>query len=254
LVHALTAKDCEKKTIVITGGSRGIGRALCLAFAGPGTEIFFNYSSSGDEAAETCRQVEAAGGHSTAACADVADEDAMSAFFKRVVDETGRIDVLVNNAGITRDGLILRMRLTDWDSVMAVNLKGAFICTKLAAKTMVRRRYGRIINITSIAGITGNPGQTNYSAAKAGLVGLTRSTARELASRNITVNAIAPGYVETDMTAGIGEEEKAKIFSQIPLGRPGTPEDVAMTAYFLASDAASYITGQVIHVNGGMYM
>ncbi|NOY70259.1 MAG: 3-oxoacyl-[acyl-carrier-protein] reductase [Deltaproteobacteria bacterium] len=240
--------------MIITGGARGIGRALCLAFAGPDTEIFFNYSSSGPEAEETGRLVDAAGGHSTGVCADVADEDAMSAFFKRINDETGRIDVLVNNAGITRDSLVMRMKASDWDAVMDVNLKGAFICTKLASRAMIRRRWGRIINITSVAGVAGNPGQANYSAAKAGLIGLTKSVARELASRNITVNAIAPGYIDTGMTARIDAGKKADILANIPLGRPGAPDDVAGLAFFLASDCAAYITGQVVHVNGGMYI
>ncbi len=178
----------------------------------------------------------------------------MAAFFDTVVAETGRIDVLVNNAGIARDGLLVRMRRADWEQVIGVNLTGAFLCTRLAAKTMIRQRSGRIINITSIAGVAGNPGQASYSAAKAGIIGLTKTTARELAPRNITANAIAPGYIETDMTAGLPEMKKEEILAQIPLGRFGSPEDIAGFAVFLASEKAAYITGQIFHVNGGMYI
>jgi len=244
----------NKRTIVVTGGSKGIGQAICVAFAAPGTDIFFNFSSEESTGRKTVNLITAAGGSPKSMRVNVSSEKEVSAFFKTVVDLTGRIDVLVNNAGITRDNLLLRIKETDWDAVMDVNLKGAFFCTKAAARTMIQQRSGRIINITSIAGVAGNPGQANYSASKAGVIGLTKTAARELASRNITVNAIAPGFIETEMTAELPENVKSAIISQIPLGRAGTVEDVARMAVFLASDAAGYITGQVIHVNGGMYI
>jgi 3-oxoacyl-[acyl-carrier protein] reductase len=243
-----------KRTIIVTGGSRGIGRAICRAFAGEESCVYFNYLSSGEEARATEEMVRNAGGRARGIQADMSSEIELEDFFKTVVAETGRIDVLINNAGLARDVLIPRMKTQDWDLVMDVNLKGAFICTRLAARLMMRQKSGRIINITSIAGVAGNPGQANYSSAKAGLIGLTKTTAQELASRNITANAIAPGFIETHMTGGLGEKRIAEIVSRIPLGRAGTPEDVADAAFFLASDAARYITGQVIHVNGGLYM
>jgi 3-oxoacyl-[acyl-carrier protein] reductase len=244
----------KKRTIVVTGGSKGIGQAICVAFAAPGTDIFFNFSSEESTGQKTEKAISAAGGAAFGMRVNVAFEKEVSAFFKTIVDQTGRIDVLVNNAGITRDNLLLRLKEKDWDAVMDINLKGAFLCIKAAARTMIQQRFGRIINITSIAGVAGNPGQANYSASKAGLIGLTKTAAKELASRNITVNAIAPGFIETDMTAILPEKTKTEMIPQIPMGRSGTPEDVARLAVFLASDAAGYITGQVIHVNGGMYI
>jgi 3-oxoacyl-[acyl-carrier protein] reductase len=243
-----------KRTIVVTGGSKGIGRAICTAFASPDTCIYFNFSSPQAAGDETAAHVSAAGGIPRPVRVNVASEKEVCDFFKTVVHETGRIDVLVNNAGITRDNLLFRIKEKDWDDVIDVNLKGTFNCTREAAKTMVRQRSGRIINITSIAGVAGNPGQSNYAASKAGVVGFTKAVARELASRNITVNAIAPGYIETGLTLKLPETTIAGILSQIPLGRAGTPQNVADLAVFLASDRAGYITGQVIHVNGGMYM
>jgi 3-oxoacyl-[acyl-carrier protein] reductase len=244
----------SRRTIVVTGGSKGIGQAICVAFAAPGTDIFFNFSSEESTGWQTENAISEAGGSPKGMRVDVSSEKDVSVFFKTIVDQTGRIDVLVNNAGITRDNLLLRMKEKDWDAVMDVNLKGAFLCIKSASRTMIQQHFGRIINITSIAGVAGNPGQANYSASKAGLIGLTKTSARELASRNITVNAIAPGFIETDMTALLPEKTKSEMISQIPLGRSGTPDDVARLAVFLASDAAGYITGQVIHVNGGMYI
>ncbi len=244
----------NSRTIVVTGGSKGIGQAVCIAFAAPENRIFFNFSSDESTGRITETAVQAAGGWAKGLRAHVAYESDVLAFFKTILDQTGKIDVLVNNAGITRDNLLLRMKEKDWDDVMDVNLKGAFLCIKTVARTMIQKRYGRIINITSIAGVAGNPGQANYSASKAGLIGLTKTAARELASRNITVNAIAPGYIQTDMTSHLTENAKSAILSQIPLGRAGKPEDVAHVAVFLASEAAGYITGQVIHVNGGMYI
>lgn len=242
------------KTIIVTGGSKGIGKEICVALAGPDARIFFNYSSDEAAARATEAEIRERGGSATGINASVTDDDSLKSFFDGILKETGRIDVLVNNAGITRDGLLLRMKEADWDAVIDTNLKGAFRCTKIAAKAMLKQHAGRIINITSVVGATGNPGQANYVAAKAGMIGFTKAVAKELASRNVTVNAVAPGYVETDMTADLSETAREAMLSQIPLKRAGTPEDVAGVVAFLASDAAAYITGQVIHVNGGMYM
>lgn len=252
--------DHIKRTVVITGGSRGIGRAICLALAGPGARIYFNYFSPGNEAVEkaaadeTEKLVVAAGGSATGISVNVASKEEVTAFFEKITGETDRIDVLVNNAGITKDGLLVRMNEKDWDDVISVNLKGTFYCTKIAAKTMMKQRYGRIINIASVVGVTGNAGQANYAASKAGIIGLTKTAAKELAPRNITVNAVAPGFIETDMTAVLSDKAKEAMLGQVPLGRAGKPEDVAAAILFLASEGASYITGQVIHVSGGMYM
>lgn len=242
------------RTVVVTGGSRGIGRAVCLAFADAGTTVRFNYSSASDAAKETERLVGDAGGSARGVQVDVRSEKETTDFIKGVVAETGRIDVLVNNAGISRDGLIVRMKERDWDDVMDINLKGAFFSIKAASRQMMQQRYGRIINIASLVGVTGNAGQANYVASKAGLIGLTKSVARELAPRNITVNAVAPGYIETDMTASLAEQTRETILDQIPLGRAGNTGDVTGAVTFLASEQASYITGQVIHVSGGMYI
>lgn len=246
--------DRIKRTIVVTGGSRGIGRAICTAFAHPDNRIFFNYTVSENEAKQTEALVSEVGGEARAIQGDVAYVSDMERFFKTIMDETGRVDVLAVNAGITRDGLIVRMAEADWDAVLDTNLKGAFTCIKLAARPMMKQRYGRIITIASVAGVAGNPGQANYAASKAGLIGLTKSAARELAPRNITVNAVAPGFIETEMTASLPETLKADILKQIPLGRAGGAGEVAAVCEFLASDKAAYITGQVIHINGGMYI
>ena len=243
-----------KRIVVVTGGSRGIGRAVCLAFADPDTKIYFNFVSSDTAAEETERLVSEAGGSATGKQVDIAQETEVTGFFDHILDKTGRIDVLVNNAGITRDGLLVRMKEQDWNDVLNINLKGTFLCMKIAAKSMMKQRFGRIINLTSVVGVSGNPGQTNYSASKAGLIGLTKAAAKELASRGITVNAVAPGFIETDMTVSMSDKAKNAMLDQIPLKRAGYPEDVASVVVFLASGSASYITGQVIHVNGGMYM
>jgi 3-oxoacyl-[acyl-carrier protein] reductase len=249
-----------KRTMVVTGGSRGIGRAICLALAGSDAQVYFNYFSPTDPAAEvaaaadTEKRVADAGGSATGICVNVASENEVKQFFEKIISETGRIDVLVNNAGITKDGLLVRMKEKDWDSVLEINLKAAFRCLQIAARTMMKQRYGRIINIASVVGAIGNPGQANYVASKAGLIGLTKTAARELASRGITVNAIAPGFIQTDMTASLPDKTKEAMLSQIPLGRAGNPEDVAAVVAFLISEGAVYITGQVIHVSGGMYM
>jgi 3-oxoacyl-[acyl-carrier protein] reductase len=241
-------------TVVVTGGSRGIGREICLSLTAPGASVFFNYFPEDPEAVETEKQIVEKGGKVIKACVDVTSEEEIKSFFETIMNETGRIDVLVNNAGITRDGLIVRMKEKDWDDVLNINLKGAFICTKLASKIMMKQRSGRIINISSVVGAMGNPGQANYVASKAGLMGFTKAAAKELAARGITVNAVAPGFIESDMTASLSDKVKDAMLSQIPLGRAGQPKDVAGIVAFLASDDAAYVTGQIIHVSGGMYM
>ncbi len=253
--------DHPTRTVVVTGGSRGIGRAICIALAAPGTRIFFNYFSPVDPegeaaaAADTIAAVAEAGGEATGLGANVASGPEIQQFFDEVLQAGGgRIDVLVNNAGITRDGLLVRMKEPDWDLVLDINLKAAFRCTQIAARTMMKQRAGRIVNMASIVGVIGNAGQANYVASKAGLIGLTKTAARELAPRGITVNAIAPGYIATDMTAALPENVREAMLLQVPLGRPGKPEDVAAAVAFLVSEAAAYITGQVLHVSGGMYI
>jgi 3-oxoacyl-[acyl-carrier protein] reductase len=252
--------ESSQRVVVVTGGSRGIGRAICQGFAAPGARIFFNYfSPSAPEAeeaaaAETIALVAKAGGEAVGLCANVAVADEVNSFFEKVMAATGRIDVLVNNAGITRDSLLVRMKESDWDAVLSVNLKGPFLCTQAAAKIMMKQHGGRIINIASIVGAIGNAGQANYVASKAGIIGLTKTAAKEYASRGVTVNAVAPGFIETDMTAKLPEKAREAMLSLIPLGRAGQPEDVATAVVFLASEAAAYITGQVLHISGGMYM
>jgi 3-oxoacyl-[acyl-carrier protein] reductase len=244
-----------KRVVVVTGGSRGIGRTIGLRMADAGTRVYFNYSGSDSrDAEETVKLIEDAGGSAWGARVNVASQQDVQDFFKKIVEECGRVDVLVNNAGITIDGLLVRMKEEDWDRVLAINLKGAFLCIQTVAKTMMKQRAGRIINMASVVGMMGNPGQANYVASKAGLIGLTKTAARELAPRGITVNAVAPGFIDTPMTAGLPEKVKETILAQIPLKRFGQPQDVAEVVAFLASEKASYITGQVIHVNGGMYM
>ena len=246
--------DAIKRTILVTGGSRGIGRGICMAFAQADNRIYFNYLSDSEAAAQTEKLVAEAGGCATGRRVNVASEKEVSEFVNLAQDETGRVDVMVNNAGITRDGLIVRMKEADWDDVLDINLKGAFHCIKAASKIMLKQRCGRIINVTSVVGVSGNPGQANYVASKAGIIGLTKSVAKELASRDITVNAVAPGFIETDMTASLVDKAREAMVAQIPLGRAGTVQDIAAAVMFLASDHAAYITGQVIHINGGMYM
>jgi 3-oxoacyl-[acyl-carrier protein] reductase len=246
----------SKKVAVVTGGSRGIGRAIIMALAEPGVTVVFNhYDPPEDTAAdETIKMAGDKGCEIEGVRLDVSDYQAVQDFIQDVVERHGRIDILVNNAGITRDTLLTRMKEVDWDAVLAVNLKSVFNCTQAAARYMMKQRYGRMVNIASVVGAMGNAGQANYAASKAGIMGFTKSVARELAGRNITVNAVAPGFVETEMTAKLSEKVKEAFLAQIPLGRAGLPEDVASVVKFLVSDDASYITGQIIHLNGGMYM
>ncbi|MCD7763805.1 MAG: 3-oxoacyl-[acyl-carrier-protein] reductase [Lachnospiraceae bacterium] len=242
----------ENKIALVTGAGRGIGRAVALTLAGYGADIAVNYCGSEAKALETAEEIRALGRRAILVQADVSVQADCERMFKEVTEQLGTPDILVNNAGITRDNLALRMSEEDFDKVINTNLKGTFFCMKLAAKQMLRKRYGRIISLSSIVGLHGNAGQLNYSAAKAGVVGMTKSLAKELASRGITVNAVAPGYIDTDMTAALNDAQKDAIRSQIPLGRIGQPQDIAETVAFLASDKAAYITGQVISVDGGM--
>lgn len=236
----------------MTGASRGIGRAIALELASRGAFVVINYNGSKDRAEEVKSQIEAAGGKAQTYQCDVSDFETCQAFIQDVIKEHGRIDILVNNAGITRDGLLMKMSEEDFDRVIETNLKGTFHTIRFASRQMLRQRSGRIINMSSVVGIAGNAGQANYASSKAGVIGLTKAVARELASRGITVNAIAPGFIETEMTEVLSDAVKEASVAQIPLGRFGKPEDIAKTAAFLASDDAGYITGQVIQVDGGM--
>ena len=244
----------DGKTALVTGASRGIGRAVALALAAAGARVAINYAGNVKAAEEVKASVEAAGGTAILCQADIADSAAVEAMIADVVKEFGAIDILVNNAGITRDTLLMRMKDEDFAKVLDTNLKGVFYCTKAVSKLMMKKRSGRIVNMASVVGLVGNAGQTNYAAAKAGVIGFSKSAAKELASRGITVNVVAPGFIGTDMTAGLPESVKEKMLTDIPLGRMGEPEDVANAVLFLASDQASYITGQVVNVDGGMVM
>ena len=244
----------DGKTALVTGASRGIGRAVALCLAAEGARVAINYAGNVKAAEEVKASVEAAGGTAILCQADIADSAAVEAMVADVVKEFGAIDILVNNAGITRDTLLMRMKDEDFAKVLDTNLKGVFYCTKAVAKLMMKKRSGRIVNMASVVGLVGNAGQTNYAAAKAGVIGFSKSAAKELASRGITVNVVAPGFIGTDMTAGLPESVKEKMLTDIPLGRMGEPEDVANAVLFLASDQASYITGQVVNVDGGMVM
>lgn len=242
------------KTAIVTGGSRGIGRAVSLLLAREGANVGIVYAGNTAAAEETKQQAEALGAAAAVFQCDVADEQAVADMVKAVKTQFGSVDILVNNAGITRDGLLMRMKEADWQAVLDTNLTGVYHCTKAVSKLMMKQRHGAVINLSSVVGETGNAGQANYAAAKAGIIGFTKAVAKELASRNIRVNAVAPGYVETDMTAGLPDSAKEDMLRSIPLGRPATADDVAQAVLFLASDQACYITGQVLNVDGGMVM
>lgn len=239
---------------VVTGGSRGLGRAIAQQLARMGACVVVNYVSNEAAAHDTLATIRSAGGEGTVMRFDVGDGEATTKAFQSILDEFGRIDILVNNAGVVHDSLLVRMKEDEWERVLQINLTGMFHCSRAAIRPMLRQRNGRIVNVTSVIGIIGNPGQTNYAAAKAGAIGLTKALAREVASRGITVNAVAPGFIETEMTQGLSAETKAEFLRQIPLARWGTPQDVADCVGFLVSTRASYITGQVIQVNGGLSM
>ena len=242
----------EGKKALVTGAGRGIGRAIALTLAAYGADVAVNYSGSEQAAQQTAGEIRALGRRAVALQADISKEEACRQLFEQAEEALGDIDILVNNAGITRDNLAVRMSEAEFEAVLDTNLKGAFFCMKQAGKRMMKKRSGRIISISSIFGIRGNAGQINYCAAKAGILGMTRCLAKELAVRNVTVNAVAPGYIDTDMTAVLPEKVKAAVLAQVPLGRMGRPEDIAETVAFLASDRAAYITGQTIQVDGGM--
>ncbi len=246
--------DYSEKIVLVTGASRGIGRAIALELGSRGATVIVNYNSSEKPAQEVLELIKESGGDGMVYQADVSDAEQVDAMIKAVTTEYGKLDVLVNNAGTTRDNVIMMLKPEDFDTVINTNLRSAWLCSKAASRTMMRKRTGSIINITSVVGIAGNGGQTNYSASKAGMIGLTKSLAKEVASRGITVNAVAPGFIGTDMTSDLADDVKETALSHIPLGRMGDPDDVAKAVAFLASDDAKYITGQVLVVDGGMVM
>ena len=240
------------KNAIVTGGSRGIGKAIALELAQNGANIIINYTSNQEAAEKTVKEIQQLGVKALAICCDVRDADAIKKMIDRIEEDFDTIDILVNNAGITRDNLLLRMKEEEWQQVMDVNLKGVFLCTKAVIRKMIKQKQGRIINISSVVGVTGNAGQANYSASKAGVIGFTKSIAREVSTKGINVNAVAPGFIDTDMTAILSEDIKENLLNNIPLKRFGKPEDVANLVVFLSSDKSNYITGEVINVDGGM--
>ena len=242
----------QGKCALVTGGSRGIGRAVCLELARQGARVAVNYAGNAAAAEETVKACQDLGAEAFAIQADVADAAACEAMVKEVLARFGRVDILVNNAGVTRDGLMLTMKESDWDTVLDTNLKGAFQCMKAVYRPMMKQKYGRVVNLSSIVGVRGNAGQANYAASKAGLIGLTKSMAKELAARNVTVNAVAPGFIDTDMTAALPEKAREAMLASIPMGRLGQAEDVARAVAFFAGDESAYVTGQVLCVDGGM--
>ncbi|APT47182.1 3-oxoacyl-[acyl-carrier-protein] reductase [Bacillus safensis] len=242
------------KTAVVTGASRGIGRSIAIDLAKSGANVVVNYSGNEAKANEVVDEIKALGQQAFAVKADVSNAEEVQAMMKQAIDTFGSIDILVNNAGITKDNLLMRMKENEWDDVININLKGVFNCTKAVTRQMMKQRSGRIINLASVVGVCGNPGQANYVAAKAGVIGLTKTTAKELATRHITVNAVAPGFISTDMTDKLDENVQTEMLKQIPLARFGAPEDISNVVVFLASEGAGYITGQTIQVDGGMVM
>jgi 3-oxoacyl-[acyl-carrier protein] reductase len=244
----------EDKVAIVTGASRGIGKAIAIKLAREGANIIVNYAGNSQGAEEVVNTIKDMGRQSYAFQANVASAEDVEAMVKFTIEKFSKIDILVNNAGITKDTLLMRMKEEDWDAVLDINLKGTFLCTKAVTKVMMKQRAGKIVNISSVVGFMGNPGQSNYTAAKAGMIGFTKTVARELGSRGITANAVAPGFIETDMTHTLTDEVKSKLKEQIPLGKMGSSEDIANAVTFLVSEAANYITGQTIHVNGGMIM
>ncbi|WP_312613199.1 3-oxoacyl-[acyl-carrier-protein] reductase [Oscillibacter sp.] len=242
------------KTAVVTGGSRGLGRAVCRKLAENGANVVFSYAGNAAAAQETVRELESIGATVRAVQGSVADSEAVKVLMDTAVKEFGGLHILVNNAGITRDGLVMLMKEEDFDAVIDTNLKGTFLCMKAASRVMLRQKYGRIVNLSSVVGLHGNAGQVNYAASKAGVIGMTKSLAKELAAKGVTVNAVAPGFITTDMTDGLPEAAKSSLLATIPMARLGAPEDVAEAVAFLAGDGAGYITGQVLGVDGGMGM
>lgn len=244
----------EGMVALVTGASRGIGREIALELAREGASVAVNYAGSEAKALEVVDEIKALGQDAFAIQADVSNSESVNDMVKGTIERFGKLDILVNNAGITKDNLLMRMKESEWDDVININLKGVFLCTKAVTRQMMKQRKGRIINISSIVGVSGNPGQANYVAAKSGVIGLTKTSAKELSSRGITVNAIAPGFITTDMTDKLNEDVKTEMLKQIPLGRFGDPKDIARTVIFLASEDSAYMTGQTLHVDGGMVM